>query len=157
MRLSTKEDVEAPIDFVWNLLSDFVIWEHAAQRRGVEVQRLEGTPQSGPGMAWLVRFGYQGKPREIDLRLAGVEPGQRLIFEGTGHSVRAHLTLEFVEIGPRRTQVAVVSDVKPMTITARVVVQSLRLAKGKIQHKFEHRIAGFAADIEDRWKAGRKA
>ncbi|MCE6950519.1 SRPBCC family protein [Cereibacter sphaeroides] len=157
MRLSTKEDVEAPIDFVWELLSDFVVWERAALRRGVEVQRLDHTPAAGPGMGWLVRFGYQGKPREIDLRLASIEPGQRLVLEGHGYSVRAHLALEFVELGPRRTRVGVVSEVKPTTIAARVLVQSLKLAKGKFQRKLETRVAGFAADIEDRWKAGTRA
>ena len=50
-----------------------------------------------------------------------------------------------------------VSEVKPMTIAARVVVQSLKLAKGKFQRKLETRVAGFAADIEDRWKAGTRA
>ncbi|MGP3697810.1 SRPBCC family protein [Rhodobacter sp. NSM] len=157
MRLSTKEDVEAPINFVWKQLADFGNWERAAQRRGVEVQRLEGTPAEGPGMAWLIRFGYQGKPREVDMRLAGVEPGQRLLFQATGHSMKADLTLDFVELAPRRTRVSVVSEVKPQTMTARVFMQTLRLAKGKLQEKYDKRIASFAADIEDRWKARRKA
>lgn len=157
MRLSTREDVEAPVEFVWQLLSDFVVWERAALRRGVEVERMAGTPDARPGMGWQVRFGFQGKAREMALRLAEIEPGQRMIFEGQSNSVRANLWLDVVQLGPRRTRIAVVSELKPQTITARVFVQSLRLARARIQQKYEQRVAGFAADIEDRWRSRRAA
>ncbi|AXQ92750.1 SRPBCC family protein [Cereibacter sphaeroides] len=155
MRLSAKEVVEAPIDFVWGQLSDFTLWERTALRRGVEMQRLDGAPTEGPGMAWLIRFGFQGKPREVDMRLAGAEPGQRLLFEAIGHSMKADLMLDLHEVALRRTRVTVVSEVRPLSMTARVFIQSLRLARGKLQEKYDRRIAGLAADIEDRWKARR--
>ncbi|SNX68668.1 polyketide cyclase/dehydrase/lipid transport protein [Cereibacter ovatus] len=155
MKLSTREDVEAPAEFVWDVLSDFVLWERTALRRGIEVQRLDGLPMAGPGMGWMVRFAFQGKPREINLRLAAIEPGQRLTFEGQSTSVRAHLALDVVQLAPLRTRVAVVSEVRPQTIGARVLVQSLKLARGRLQLRYEKRVAGLAAEIEDRWRAHR--
>ncbi|RHZ98743.1 SRPBCC family protein [Cereibacter sphaeroides] len=157
MRLSTSQEVEAPIRFVWRQLSDFGNWERAASQRGVTVRRLDGTPEEGPGTGWLVRFDYHGRMREVEMRLVGLEADQKLLMEATGHSLRADLTLAFLELAPRRTRVTVTSDVKALTLPSRIFLQSLRLAQGTLQEKFDGRIKGFAAEIGRRWQARRKA
>lgn len=46
---------------------------------------------------------------------------------------------------------------KALTLPSRVFLQSLRLAQGTLQEKFDGRIKGFAAEIGRRWQARRKA
>jgi len=51
MKFSTREDVEAPVDYVFGQISDFGAFERQALRRGADVRRLD----SGPfvtGSAW---------------------------------------------------------------------------------------------------------
>ena len=41
MRFTTKQDIEAPLDFVYNTMIDFEAWERSAMRRGAEVERTD--------------------------------------------------------------------------------------------------------------------
>ena len=51
MRFTTKQDIEAPLDFVYRTMTDFEGWERAAMRRGAEVERTDKLTRVGPGMS----------------------------------------------------------------------------------------------------------
>lgn len=157
MRLSTREDVEAPIGFVFEALCDFDTWERTALRRGADVQRLDDNGVPAPGMGWQVQFTFRGKERSGHLRLTEMEVPQRLSFAGTGSSFEGVLEIDLLELGPRRTRVTVISEARPRTLSARILLQSVKLGKAKLAKGYEQRIARFAAEVEDRFKRGRKA
>jgi hypothetical protein len=153
MKLTAKEDVEAPISYVYAALTDFGVWEGAAMRRGAEVERLDRLRKPGPGMEWQVGFIYRGKKREVTLKLLSMALDQTLSFGGTAQPAEAVLKLDLAEMGPRRTRVLVNLEIKPQTLAARLFVQSLRLAKAKVTRRFSMRLNQIGKDIEDRYRA----
>ena len=155
MRFSTKQDIEAPLDFVHKTMTDFDAWERSAMRRGAEVERTDTLTRTGPGMTWRARFSYRGKMRIFDLRLVMIEP-QALAFNAQSQAVECAIKLDLMEMSARRTRVHVVLDVTPRTLAARLFLQSLRLARARIDRKFEQRVAQLAADIESRHLAVRQ-
>ncbi len=144
MKLSTRKDVEAPVAAVWAVLADFDHWERGAMRRGVEVLRSE------PGPAWSVGFVWRGRPRRVELAVAGLEPDHRLDLTGRGAAFEGKLGVELVEMAPRRTRMIVGLEIRPLTLAARLIVQSLKLARSRVQDRFETRVAQFAAEAEAR-------
>lgn len=157
MKLRTKEDIEAPLEFVYAALSDFDYWERAGMRRGADISRTDKLRTPGAGMGWKVAFDYHGKARNLAISLMAMEPDQRLTFDAVGKPAAAGLDIEMAEMGPKRTRVVVEIDIKPKTLAARMFMQSLRLAKAKVQRKYEVRIALIAAEIEDRYRAQLKS
>lgn len=157
MKFNAKEDIEAPSAFVYAALSDFDGWERAALRRGAEVARCDTPRHEGPGMAWQVGFPFRGKVRQLKVTLARLEPDQRLEFAGEGQALEGGLVVELVELGPKRTRVTVVAELKPRTLPARLFVQSLKFARAKVAKRFSGRVALAAADIEDRYKRSLRA
>lgn len=153
MKLSAKEDIEAPLAFVNEVLSDFEAWERAAMRRGAEVDRLDTLRSPGPGMSWKVGFAYRGKPRKVVVKVTDLQPQQRLAFECLGTPAEGDLVIELAEMGPRRTRVVATLEVRPRTLAARLFLQSLRLAKTKVTRRFALRLSQVSADIEDRFRA----
>ncbi|MBL4915616.1 SRPBCC family protein [Szabonella alba] len=153
MKFSTREDIEAPLDNVFAALSDFETWERAAMRRGAEVIRTDRMAAPGPGMGWHVEFIYRGKLRKMDIALAEMLPGQRLILDGKAAPADGRLEFDLVEMGPRRTRITVGFEVKPRSLAARLFLQSLKLAKSRVNRRFDLRVARMAADIEDRYRA----
>lgn len=157
MHLSSRTDIEAPIAQVYAVLTDFEGWERSAMRRGAEVTRLDRLRAVGAGKTWQVKFDLKGKPREFTLKLTEVEPLARLAFVGQSTMVGLDGAVEIVSLAPNRTRLVLHLDAKPQTLGARLILQSMRLAKGKIQHKMNSRLAQFAADVERRSGTTRKA
>lgn len=157
MRFATKQDIEAPIADVFRLLSDFESWERAAMRRGAEVARTDKLRVIGPGMMWAARFSYRHKPRDVEVELTKIDPPAQLQFSAVSQAIEAAVVLELMELGSKRTRLHVTADVTPRSLTARLFLQSLRLARARVDRKFDQRIAQMAGDIETRYRAQRKA
>lgn len=156
MKLSGRQDIEAPIAVVHRMLSDFDGWERGALRRGAEVTRTDTMTQPGPGMGWLVRFAWRAKPRTVTLRLDVLDPPVRLRLSGQGANLEGEAAIDLLELGARRTRVHVAVEARPRTLSARLFLQSLRLGRARVQRRFDQRLATVAADIEDRHRRGPK-
>ena len=153
MRLSTREDIEAPLSYVFGLCADTAGWEKAAIRRGVDVVRTDKLTGTQPGMSWTIGGKWRGKMRRGVLKLAAIDPMNSMLFHGSGESFDIHLEMEFVELSARRSRIILRTDIKPRSLAARLIVQSMKLARGRIEQKYEARIAMICKDIEARWRA----
>lgn len=150
MQFSTKEDIEAPIDEVFAMLSDFEGYERSAIRRGIEVRRETDVQPPGRGMAWTARFALRGKPRDLSLQLAQYDRPTAMRFAADSQGIDGTLTLDLLSLSKRRTRLAVVLEVKPKTLSARLLVQSFRLAKATLNKRFKLKVAAFAKSLEER-------
>lgn len=154
MNLSTREDIEAPVDYVFTALSDFGDFERAALRRGAEVTRTDDLGAIGPGAAWRAQFEMRGKPRRLDVTLSEFVQPRRMRFDGMSKNVEGELVYELHELSPRRTRVLVKLEMRPLSLPARIALQSLRLAKKRTDAKFSRHMRDFAREIENRYRGG---
>lgn len=153
MKFSTREDVAAPIDHVFERLSDFDAIERAALRRGVEVARTDRMRTRGPGMTWTIRFDWREKRRRAVVELAEHVPTARLLFDATGQAFTGALAISLIPLSPRRTRMVIEFEFRPRTMAARLVVQSLRLTRGRQNRRFKEQVGGFARHIENGYDA----
>jgi len=151
MKLNGRTDIGAPIAFVFSSLSDFEAWERAALRRGADVHRTDKLRVPAPGMTWQARFAWRGRERQMQIRLTGISPmtGMDIAFDSP--SVTGTMRIELVELSARRTRMLMHVDLKPRTLAARLFIQSMRLAKRRVQKRFDGRLAAIAQDIEQRF------
>lgn len=147
MKISTREDIDAPIAHVFAKVSDFQNYERAAMRRGVQVRRINGQDITGPGMAWQAEFDFRGKRRTMDIVLEDYEAPTELKFAATSGGLTGTCEIELIALSPGKTRMKLVVDLKPQTLSARLLVQSLKLAKGRIETRLQTRIAEFSADV----------
>ena len=152
MRLTTKQDIEAPVAFVYKTLTDFDGWERNAMRRGADVNRTDKLRQPGPGMTWIAKFFYRGKDRTVTARVDAMDAPVHLTMAAFSPVVEGQCRLDLLEMAARRTRLHIVFDIKPKTFGARLYFQSLKLAKARVERSFQKRVAGLAAEIEDRYR-----
>ena len=157
MKFSTKQDIEVPLVFVHQTLTDFAMWERAAMRRGSEVNRTDTLRQPGPGMAWASKFTYRGKERNIAVTLTEWDAPLHLAFTGHASTIEALARIELLEMSTKRTRLLITLEVKPNTLGARLFLQSLRLARARVDRSFDQRVAHMAHDIEQRFRGVRRA
>lgn len=151
MKFSTREDIEAPIEFVFGELSDFATLERSALRRGAEVQRIDDKRQNGVGMMWDSAFDFRGKRRQLRLELVEYDPPNAMRFASTSPSLNSDMVVDLVALSRGRTRMSMDIELKPQNLSARLMIQSLKLAKSNMTKRFEKRIASFARDLEDRY------
>ncbi len=152
MKFSAKEDIEAPIEFVFEQVTDFTAFERSALRRGAEVQRVDSLAEPGPGMAWDASFKLRGRKREVNIELASIDPPNGLVVSSRSPAMGGELVVDLVALSRGRTRMSVDIEISPKNLAARLLVQSLKLARSKLNKRFRKRVAGHAEEIEDRYK-----
>jgi len=152
MKFSTQEDVEAPIDFVFGEVSDFLAFERAALRRGAEVQRVDTLQTPGIGAIWEAQFKFRGRKREARIEVTQLDRpnGLNCVFET--QLLSGTLDVDLVALSRNRTRMSIEVAFSPRNLTARLLVQSLKLARSSLKKKFRFRVAHFAKDLDERHK-----
>lgn len=154
MKFSTREDIEAPIDFVWQQISDIGAFERQAMRRGADVRRRDSGPVQ-QGSAWDVDFVFRGKDRKLVVTMATFDAPNAIHLDAEGTGLEGQMTVDLVPLTPHRTRFAVAIELRAKTLSARLLLQSLKLAKANLTHRFKTRVADYSEEIERR--QGRKA
>lgn len=151
MRFETKEDIEVPIEALFDMLADFEWSENAALRRGAELQRTDRLREPGPGMTWDTRFMMRGRMREMEIVLTKFERPEDMHFETTSQSMNSELIVHLIALSKKRTRLHVVAKLAPKTLAARLMVQSFKLARSSINRKFHARVSEYAKSLEARY------
>lgn len=149
MKFTTREDIEVPANHVFAVLSDFEMFERQALRRGAEIKRVDNLAVKGVGMTWDLAFTLRSKVRELTVEMTEYDMPNRMVFESRSPSLGGHMVVDLVALSPNRTRLSIQIELKPQNLSARLLVQSLKLAKNNINKRFEKRIAIFARDTEE--------
>lgn len=151
MKLSTREDIEAPIAFVFERASDFEALENRARLYGAEITRNgDGPPQVG--MTWDAAFDYRGRHREMQVKLTRFDTPDAYCFETDMNGLTAASEVALVSLSPSRTRLIVGIDLRAHTLTARLLIQSMKLLKTKLTNRFKARVRDYAEDIEEAYR-----
>ncbi|MCI5110292.1 MAG: SRPBCC family protein [Marivita sp.] len=150
MQVTGTEDVAAPIEHVFEELTAFDALERQALRRGIDVRRQfrGGAPTLGEG--WEAQFKFRGKDRTAKITLDAYDAPNMVQFGGASGGLETNTLIELVPLSPNRTRVSVVFKMFPKTLSARLLVQSFKLARSNINKRFKKRMSQFAREIEAR-------
>ncbi|MGJ8621291.1 MAG: SRPBCC family protein [Yoonia sp.] len=151
MKFSTRQDIEAPIDYVFSQISDFGAFERRGMRQGAKVTRTPDGPVTR-GTQWDITFRFRGRDRAVRSTLIALEAPQMMQIDSALDGMDAILTIELIALSQTRTRILVGFDLRAKSLTARVMLQSLKLAKSKLTKRFDTRVQGYAEDIEDRYR-----
>jgi len=151
MKFSTREDIEAPVDYVFSQVSDFAAFERRAMRQGADVTRREDGPIA-QGAIWDISFQFRGRDRRVLAELTQLDVPTLLSIDSASDGLNAVTEVELIALSQTRTRVLVSFDLRAKTLTARLLLQSLKLAKTKMTKRFNARVLDYAEDIEDRYR-----
>lgn len=151
MKLSSKENIEVPIEQVFDMLTDFARHERSAMRRGADVLRTDALKAPGVGARWDISFKFRGKDRKTELEVTKFDRPYELQLQADMQGMESTISLQLVALSKTLTRLNVVAEVAPQTLSARLMVQSFKLAKGSLTKRFDSRLAAQARDMEDRY------
>ena len=96
-------------------------------------------------------FQMRGKERQLDLEIIKFAPPTDMVVSLNSKNITGFVTCELFALSRARTRMVFAIEVKPLTLTARLLVQSLRLKKKSLDRKFKERVGELIADMEKRY------
>ena len=152
MKFSTREDIEAPIDYVFARASDFAAYERQALRRGAQVKRAGGDAAIDVGTTWNIAFKFRNKDRQMHAELVTLDNPNQIRVDTQTSGIDSIAKVDFVALSPKRTRLTIGIELTPKTLSARLLVQSLRLAKSNLSKRFSARVRDFATATEEDYR-----
>ena len=143
MKFSAQEEIDAPAAEVFARISDADRFEERVRERGGKIARspAEGF---GIGTTWDALVAIRGKSRKLTMKMVDMTPGERMSFEGGTSGMDLNVILDTTALTPKRTRMRLQVEAKPKTLAARLLIQSAKLAKGRIDRRFKDRFSDFA-------------
>lgn len=152
MEFSTREDIEAPIEYVFSQITDFPAFERSIMRRGGDAERIVDASEPSIGMKWRLKFILRGAERNVEVEVTDIERPNGITFEMTSRPVHGVLMIELLALSRARTRMIVKAKATPKSIPARLAFRSMKLARKKPQTRFKTFVTGFAEDVEARYR-----
>lgn len=152
MRFTSKEDIDIPIEDAFNMLSDYDFFERMAMRRGIEISRKNPDLPVGIGAAWELEFDWRGKEIAMDAEIVTFERPDKIVILAKSKGLSTEVEFELVALSKRKTRMHLIADVTASTLPARLLVQSMKLARGSIEKKFVNRFELQCRHMEDRYQ-----
>lgn len=154
MRLAARTDLAADAATLYRALTDGAWLESEARRAGATVRRTaeaEGAAGGaiGPGTTWEIDVEVRGRRRHLVSRVVAAEPGRLLSAAGEMAALASLVEVRLTALSPRLTRMAVVLELQPRTLPARLMIQTLRLGRSRLQARFERRLASLGRRLCD--------
>lgn len=151
MRLSTRQDIDAPLDEAFAAISDFDYLERQILRRGIQIVRTDDLSEPGPGMAWRGDMTLRGQVYDVRCRLAEWTAPSIVRMEADSGALSCELEVNLSALSLNTTRLRAALTLRGHAFRERMLVQSLQLAKSRLARQFEEIVQGYAVD------AGRRA
>ena len=147
MKLCEQAEIALPTEDVYCALRDVDAHARTARPRGVTVRRRSDETPFQVSAACDVIIAYRGQPREVLITAAGLEPARLPRFTLRARDITGEITLALTALLPISTQLSCDVAVRPRTIGARLVLQSLKLTQTRLDARFGKRLTGFAQQL----------
>lgn len=151
MEFTGKEDIDIPIEQAFEMVTDFEVFERSALRRGAEVSRLDTLTRPGIGARWQIVFAFRGKPRDVTLQVSGFERPNEIHLQATTQGIETEIKIELVALSRTRTRIQFWSGMSANTLSARLLLQSLKLARSNLNARLASRMTVLRDDMEARY------
>ncbi|MEM9755396.1 MAG: hypothetical protein AAF914_05355 [Pseudomonadota bacterium] len=137
MKLKVSQDARGGADALFAALTDFTAAEADLRDRGVEIARASRWEAPAIGAGWTGRGTFRGRTRRFDAEIAALEPGRMLAIAAKIGGLRVAHETRLVPLGADVTRVNVATDLRPDTLSARLLVQSLKVGRARALRRMQ--------------------
>lgn len=152
MDFKAKDDLDVPIEDAFDLLSDYDVLERMAMRRGIEVRRHDAGQAVSVGSSWTIEFNWRGKDIKMRAQVVEFERPDVIVLEAVMPGMDVVVNFELVALSRKRTRMHLIIGVSAKTLPMRLLVQSLKLARGNIDKRLQDRVQSQCRNLEARYR-----
>ena len=98
-------------------------------------------------MNWVIGFDWRGRHREFTLEVTRFDAPELIEMHGRSDQFEITIRMTVVALAATRSRLIFELDLAPLGMKARLLLQTARLGKGRLDRKFAHRIAEFVNQL----------
>jgi len=155
MKFETTEDIDAPQDFAFACFTDFIRYEKMAQNYGADLRRVGGFAEVSEGAAWRGSIPIKGRTRGVEAEVSSYSPSEYARIDTVVGGMNVVFEMRFEALADEKTRLIAVTELQARTLAARLVIQSAKLARKRVQARITSRIVALANEYEDAWRRER--
>lgn len=155
MKFKVSEDVDAPADITWARFTDFSGIEADVVGRGTELSRVGNWTEATEGCSWRGSAKIRGRVRPVTSEISALEGPGRCEITTTIGGMEAVYEMTFLSLREDMTRVQVVLDLSANTLSARLALQTLKLARGRVMQRLQGLLARQGNLAEDDYRRSR--
>ncbi len=140
MKFSNQQDIDVPIAYVYRRVTNFAAYERQALRQGAHVVRVDGDGPVGVGATWDVAFTFRNKDRQLRAQVTELVAPDGLVVMTHAKGLTSETRLSLVALAQQTTRVQVQVVLVANSMSARLLLQSLKLAKTNLNNRFRKRV-----------------
>jgi uncharacterized protein YndB with AHSA1/START domain len=152
MELETTYDLNAPADYIFRRITDHADFEALLMGYGANIERLDDQSDLSVGMKWSIDGVFRGKQREVEVELTQLTMNELISYQSESKDVSANVEMELFPLTPKRTRFSINLMPKANTISARLILQSAKLARKTLEKRVNRRFADFCERLEDDYR-----
>lgn len=149
MELVTTYELNAPADYVFARITDHADFEALLMGYGANIERLDELDSLGAGMKWAIDGSFRGKERSVEVELTDIKPSEFIAYRSVSKDVNAEVAMHLEQLSGNRTRFSINIAPKANTISARLILQSAKLARKSLQKRVNTRFADFCTRLEE--------
>ena len=154
MEMQAKCNMNVPIEFAHDQLVDFAEFEALLLGYGATVTRLDNVSVLGTGMKWLVEGHFRGKDRAIQLEMTKYQECEMIGYKSSAKEIDVEVSLDLLALATNETRLTLTVQPTPNTISARLILQSAKLARKSLQRRLDKRLSDYAETVEQKYFDG---
>lgn len=148
MKFVNHTEVRRSAEAVFTYISKLDALEERARAGGVKVMRLSGDGALTPGTEWEVEGRFAGADRKVEIRLERVKVPSSLIFKNKTGGTEVDFEVQVLPQAANRTRLRTITDMKARSLSARLILQSMRLIRPRINGRIDSALGKLAKRIE---------
>jgi uncharacterized protein YndB with AHSA1/START domain len=142
MRLASRTDIAAPATGVFAVLTDLDRLEEGARQAGVRLRRSDTGQGLVLGATWQSQFVWRGRERAAECTVERIDPPRSIRLGTRSGNYACTIDLTLAPLSRTLTRMAVVMEVKPLSVGARLVLQTLRIGRSRLELRLDRRVEG---------------
>lgn len=155
MELSYKSTINVPQKFAFARATDFEKFELEGFGKLSRFEPVSDICAPEIGTRWRTSSEFQGRPRRFSLEILALEPHEALVLGNKSEKYDIEAHFGFAEIGPEETGFTFNLAAKAQSITARLILQTIQLARGRIEKSMQSDFQTMAQRMEEAFAASK--
>jgi len=149
MKFSTRIDTDLSSERLFEVVGNFNGLERMLISHGATVARITPSNGLGIGMGWNVGFDLRGKPRKLQLAVTEFERPEQIKISGHSEALNLMVVATVITLSRVKSRVIFETKVSPRNMRARLILQTAKLGKRQLDHRYQRRIEAFLQQMRN--------